>query len=259
MLHFLSPIIRTYPDAHWLTIGDGGADAWLLRKFGIRSVTASSISDARLKKLQELRCLGGIEVRALNAECLELPNASYDFVICTQAYHHLHRPPVAFYEFMRVSRIGFVLIEPAECQSRLLDVLRTLSKVLLRRRRPVYDLFEPAGNYIYRLSERDVFRMLAAMQLPWFAVKTFNNFSSGWLATQNRNALLARSIFNAAVGVQDILCRCRLMSPGLTVIVVPNMNAVAGPLEPNLRAAGFRVMPIPKNPYTVSDSHQAGE
>lgn len=54
MLKFLSALINTYPDAHWLTLGDGGADAWILRNCGVRAVTASSLSDARLKKARDL-------------------------------------------------------------------------------------------------------------------------------------------------------------------------------------------------------------
>jgi SAM-dependent methyltransferase len=250
MLQFVSPLIATYPDAQWLTIGDAGADAWILRNCGVKSVTASSISDARLKKAKELGYLNDIEICSLNAEHLELPNAAFDVVLCSCAYHHLRRAPLGFYEFMRVSRIGFVLIEPAEYPLRPLDALRTLAKVLLRRRRPIYDLFEPVGNYIYRVSERDIFRMLAAAQVPWFAIKTFNSFYIQRLASQRRDALLARLIFQIGVGVQDILSSCRLMSPGLCVVFVPS-SRMAESAQGALRAARFRIVPIPANPYTL--------
>ncbi len=248
MLQFLSPIIAAYPNAHWLTIGDAGVDAWILHEWGVKTVTASSVSNARLKKLKELGYLDGIEVLALDAEHLELPNASFDIVLCRQAYHHIHRAPLAFYEFMRVSRVGFVLIEPMEPASRPLNGVRTLAKVILRRRRPIYDSFEPVGNYIYRVSKRDIFRMLAAVQLPWFAIKEFNNFNSGRLAGQRRDALLPRSIFQIAVGVQRVLSSCRLMSSGLCVVFVPT-SPDAESTQEALRAANFRIVPIPKNPW----------
>jgi ubiquinone/menaquinone biosynthesis C-methylase UbiE len=247
MLSFASPIIEAYPGAHWLTIGDAGADGWILRGSGVETVTASSVSDGRLKKLKEMGYLKGIEVRALNAEHLELPDASVDLVLCRQTYHHLHRAPLAFYEFMRVSRVGFMLIEPAEFPRRPLNAVRVLAKVALRKRKPIYDSFEP-HNYIYRVSERDIFRMLAAVQVPWFAIRKFNNFNSGWLARQRRDALLGRLIFQAAVGVQDALSSCRLMSPGLCVIFVPTSPA-AEPAQEALRVAGFRIVPLPENPW----------
>jgi SAM-dependent methyltransferase len=251
MLRFLSPIINTYPDADWLTVGDAGADGWILRNHGVKAVTASSISDARLKKARELGYLNGIQVRALNAEQLELSTASFDLLLCSQTYHHLRRAPLGFYEFMRVSRIGFVLIEPAECSNRPLDAVRTVAKILLRRRRPIYDSFEPAGNYIYRVAERDVFRMLAAVGIRWYAIKVFNNFNSYWLASQRRDALLAKLIFKLVVGVQDVMSLCRLMSPGMCVVFVPT-GQLAESAQALLRAARFRVVSIPVNPYVAS-------
>jgi SAM-dependent methyltransferase len=165
MLDFVCPIIAAYPNAHWLTIGDEGTDGWMLRQRGAKAVTASSISDVRLQKAVELGHLNGIEVRALNAERLEVPDASFDLVLCSQAYHHARRAPLAFYEFTRISRLGFVLIEPVEYPPRLLDFVRTLAKILLRQRKPIYDCFEPVGNYIYRLSEYETLRMLTALQV----------------------------------------------------------------------------------------------
>lgn len=248
MLRYLSTVIAAFPDARWLTIGDAGVDGWALQKFGVKTVTASSVSDARLKKLKELGYLNGIEVRALNAENLELPDASFDIVLCRQAYHHVRRAPLAFYEFMRVASVGFILIEPAELRRRPLNGVRTLAKVLLRRRMPIYDSFEPVGNYIYRVSEKEIFGMLAAVQLPWFAIKRFDNFNSRWLAGQRRDGLLARSIFQIAVGVQGILSSCRLMSQGLCVVFVPTSPAAESAQEA-LRAAQFRIVSIPKNPW----------
>lgn len=253
MLRFLSPLIATHPDANWLTIGDAGADAWILRKYvGAKHCTASSISDARLKKIKDLGYLDGINVLALNAEHLDLPDSSFDFLLCTQAYHHFRRPALAFYEFMRVARVGFVMIEPAESAARPLDAIRTLAKILLRKRPPIYDLFEPVGNYIYRLSERDIFRMLAAVQLPWFGIATFNSFNHPRLATQRRDSPLARLILHIGVGVQDILSLCHAMSPGLFVVFVPTSPA-ADSAQDALRAAHFRIVTIPKNPYTTED------
>ena len=207
MIDLLRPIINAYPDAHWLTIGDGGADGWMLQQRGAKIVTASSISDVRLQKAKELGHLRGIDVCALNAEQLDVPDASFDVILCSHAFHHVRRAPLAFYEFMRVSRVGFVLIEPIEGTLRLFDFLRATAKIVLRRRPPSYDLFEPAGNYIYRLSTRDIFRMLTAVQMPWFAIKTFNNFYVPLLARQSRDSLLARACFKIGVGVQDILSR----------------------------------------------------
>jgi SAM-dependent methyltransferase len=251
MLQLLRPIVANFRDARWLTIGDEGADGWMLRRYGAAAVSASSISDARLRTARELGHLDGIEVRTLNAEHLDAADCSFDFILCRQAYHHFRRPPLAFYEFIRVARVGFVLMEPIELPfKRPLDAVRTLAKMLLRRRRPEYDLFEPAGNYIYRVSERDIFRMLAAIQLPWFAIKTFSGFYLPSLARQ-RQASAAGIITSLGIAVQDLLSFCRLMSPAMGVVVVPTA-APAAELAESLRAAQFRIVPIPTNPYLLS-------
>jgi SAM-dependent methyltransferase len=250
MMDFVRPIIAAYPEAHWLTIGDEGQDGWMLRQRGAAAVTASSLSDARLQKAAELGFLTDIPVRALNAEHLDCAEAAFDLVLCRQAYHHVRRAPLAFYEFMRVSRRGFVLIEPFEGPRRPLEFVRALAKMALRRRSPIYDLFEPAGNFIYRVSKRDVFRMLTALEVPWFAIKTFNTFYLGWLAAQPGSSFVARTIFNLGIGLQDFLCLCRLMNPGLCIIFVPteqNSQRVREVLE----GAKFRIVTTPKNPYTT--------
>ena len=72
-------IINIFPKGEWLTIGDGGADGWMLRGLGASRVTASSNSDSRLKQLKQSGHLTGIELRALNAGAIDLPDGSVDF------------------------------------------------------------------------------------------------------------------------------------------------------------------------------------
>jgi len=253
MFRAVHPLLGMFAKDAWLTIGDGGADGWMLRRLGAKRVTASSISDARLRQLQLSGHLAGIELRSLNAEAIDLPDGSVDFIFCKEAFHHFPHAPLAFYEFLRVARRGFLLIEPSElCHRRLLDVARTFAKLVLRRRAPIYELFEPVGNFIYRVSQREVERMLTAIQLPWFAIHNFNNFGTGWLARQPRDRRVARAMFELGVRVQDALAACRLMSPGLCALFVPVAPAPAG-LQDVLRASGFRIVQLPRNPYRAED------
>jgi ubiquinone/menaquinone biosynthesis C-methylase UbiE len=253
MFRTVKPIIASFPEAEWLTVGDGGADGWMLRQLGASRVTASSISIARLEQLQLSGHLAGIELRELNAEAMDLPDASVDLVLCKEAFHHFPHAPLAFYEFLRVARRGFLLIEPIEFGSRrLLDVLRSVVKLLLRRRSPIYELFEPVGNFIYRVSPREIERMLTAIQVPWFAIHPFNDFGTPALADQRRNHAVARAIFELAIWVQDTLAGSRLMTPGLAAIFVP-VGTTSDGLQGTLRSAGFRIIRLPRNPYGVDD------
>src|SRR5260370_34156197 len=105
------PVINMFPEGEWLTIGDGEADGWMLRSLGASRVTASSISDARLKQLKQSGHLTGIDLRALNAEAIDLPDGSIDFILCKEAFHHFPHAPLAFYEFLRVARRGILAVE----------------------------------------------------------------------------------------------------------------------------------------------------
>ena len=253
MFDTVRALITSRPDAKWLTIGDNGADAWMLRQLGAKTVTASSISDARLQKLGDMGLLKGIQIRPINAESIDLPDQSVDFIFCKEAFHHFPRAPLAFYEFLRVARIGFILIEPREpTRSKPLDFVRSMAKRVLRRRSALYEQFEPVGNYIYRLSEREVFRMLSAIQVPWFAVKSFSDFSTVWLAKQQRKKLLPRLVFRLGLGVQNQFARLGIMNPGLCAIFVPTSPDVAE-IKNALDSSGFVITNTPRNPYTPAD------
>lgn len=253
MFHAARPILTAFPQSNWLTVGDGGADGWMLRQMGAAQVTASSISDARLLQLKRSGHLDGVDVRAINAEAIDLPDDSVDFILCKEAFHHFPHAPLAFYEFLRVARRGFLLIEPSELGSRrLLDVLRTFAKLTLRRRAPVYELFEPVGNYIYRVSQREIERMLTAIQLPWFAIWDFNNFSTGRLTRQPRDRFGAMALVKFGIAIQNLLSACRLMSPGLSAVFVPTGPTPEG-LKEALRSTGFRIVALPRNPYRPED------
>jgi hypothetical protein len=86
--------------------------------------------------------------------------------------------------------------------------------------------------------------VLTAVQLPWFAIKTSNNFYVGWLARQSRSSRLAHALFKVGVGVQDILSSSRLMNPGLCVAFVFT-GSDAESARDALRAASFIYPRIP--------------
>lgn len=253
MLSFAAPLISAYPGAHWITIGDGGGDGLTLSRLGARRVTASNISDARLRKLARDGLLPDIETRSINAEAINLADCEVDFVICKEAFHHFPRAPIAFYEFMRIARLGVLLIEPVEVPGwKPLDILRSLAKMILRQRPPIYELFEPVGNFIYRVSTREVFRSLAAIQRPWFAVRTFNSFSTRRLIRRSRQSISGGLTLRIGLLFQDILSACGLMSPGMAAVFIPT-GAADGPARDALRNAGFRIVTIPANPYGRGD------
>jgi hypothetical protein len=238
-------------DSHssWLTIGDAGGDAHYLLSKGIGDVTASCIDDSQLARLQAQGMLGGHAPRALNAEQIQLPDESFDYVLCKEAYHHMPRPPIAFYEMLRVARKAAILIEPAEPTGwRALDRLKVLIKTLLRGRSAAEQQFETTGNFLFRVSEREIKKQACALQLHSVASRYMNDFYHSALAQASVKDRGAYTLFRIGVLAQDIACRLRLMSNGLVVVMIFKKSPDAA-LARVLESAGFKLEAVPRNPY----------
>lgn len=235
-----------FPDALWLTVGDGryGSDAAFLRRHGIRAI-ASSITDTTLR---HAKAAGYIEeYRVENAEHLSLADESIDFVLCKESYHHFPRPPVALYEMLRVAKHAVILIEPMEETRRILDAAKAIAKSTIGRETMV---FEPSGNFLYRLNPRELGKLLCAINLPGFALRPMNDcYLPGF---EKADALgtwagwLSRQIVNA----QNICCRLRLLSWGIGIFVI--FKSVPGPAMLSVADRGkFSMVRLPANPYIV--------
>jgi ubiquinone/menaquinone biosynthesis C-methylase UbiE len=187
----LDPLLTAYPRSEWLTVGDGrfGRDAHMIAIRGHRAV-ATDICDALLVSGAQRGYIR--EFRKENAEALSLPDASFDFVFCKETYHHLRRPMVAFYEMLRVARIGVVLIEP--CETPHLEAPRFLAKRLAKYlalrlgfRRFLRsddtaliadwdDTWEAIDDYVYSVSEREFWKAALGLDLPACAFKGMNDY-----------------------------------------------------------------------------------
>lgn len=246
MLERALPLLHACPGATWMTVGDGnyGSDANFLARHGARAV-ATSITD---ETLQVARKLGYVEaIRAENAESLSAGDDSFDFVLCKEAYHHFPRPPVAFYEMLRVARKAVVLIEPADGPSRILDRFRALLKTLLRGDASAD--FEPSGNFIYRLEIREVRKMAAALGHAGIAWLPFNDFYHPWSSRGEYRRRSPRTwLLRFGIALQDFFCAIGLMRPGLACAIAFKERPGI-PLQSALRAAGFRIRFSPRNPY----------
>ena len=246
MHEMLQPLLTTQPGSTWLTIGDGrfGSDAHYLRANGMRA-TASSLTDG---SLAVAKARGWIDdYRAENAEHLSLPDGAVDYVLIKEALHHLPRPAIGVYEMLRVARQGVALIEPQETGARLLDLLKRTAKRLLRG--DPNSEYEPAGNYVYRLSVRECEKQMLSLNLPAIAWRKFNVFYLTRLGGGRCERLSWPGMATrAGVVLQDILCRLGLLDYGMACVVMftsmPEADTIA-----SMRAAGFRVRMLPRNPY----------
>lgn len=246
MRNTLLPLIGHYPGTKWMTIGDGefGSDANFLLEKGL-DVMATSISEETLAEASRLGRIG--KYKRMNAENITETDNAYDFCFCKEALHHLPRPPIGLYEMLRVARKGVVLIEPQEHKPRILDRLKKFMKLRIREDQSIH--FEPVGNYIYRISLRQLSKIMNALGLSILAYKRFNDFHMPALADMPmKKGSRARTLTLLGIGLQNVLCALRLMDFGLATAVLFKSNP-GEELLSEMRKAGYRIIKLPRNPY----------
>jgi len=238
-------LAAAYPGSSWLTVGDGhyGSDAIRMAAHGVR-VHASSLTAATLSISHQNGWI--TEYSAQNAERIEFPDASFDFVLCKEAYHHFPRPAIALYEMLRVAKTAVVLIEPNRQSPALLGFMRTAFKRATRR--TVMAEYEPSGNYIFRLSVPEIIEIARGLDLPAVAWKFYNDFYHPRFFNKPRSSVFERFGFKAGLVVQDGLCRLGLMSfGGVACAVFKTMPSEK--IAAQLRSDGVRVKPLDRNPH----------
>lgn len=251
-------IVAADPAARWLTIGDSGADVTLAFRAGARSIIASNITSHSLNALAAQGKLPPCEVRALNAEALELPEGGVDYVLCRQAFHHFPRPMIGFYEMWRVARRGVILIEPGDIMPpRPLENVRAMAKKVLRGQSGDETLFEAdAANFIYRLSLVEAWKAAVALQADAFFERRFNHLYLAPVSGAKRSDVVWRGLYSLAIGLQDGLCAAGLMNWGMGGAILLKSGA-----KPELARAlgrvGWRERRVPRNPFLDKPSAPA--
>jgi ubiquinone/menaquinone biosynthesis C-methylase UbiE len=246
MHEIILPLLKFYPKSIWMTIGDGSyaSDAHFLREHGL-DVTATSLDDKSLSVAKER---GFIEkYKAENAESISFAEDTFDFVFCKEAYHHFPRPPVAFYEMLRVCSKGVVLIEPQGSSNKLLNFLKDAFKKWFRKDKT--NLFEESGNFIYRIDIKEIEKMMTALNYKVVASKKFNDFYFPKFSECQSNKLSFPFLMTKfGCFIQDIGGFLNLMDFGLACVIVfkeiPSTSLLS-----ELKHHNFHVHLLPKNPF----------
>ncbi len=240
MRNLIVPILR--PGESWITFGDGrfGTDAAWLQKHGQQAM-CTDIQD-ELLAMAKARGYIAAFCRA-NAEALPFATNAFDWGLCKEAYHHMPRPAIAFYEMLRVARKGLVLIEPTPRQPR--NLVGSLVLALLARFYPERPQFEESGNYVYKLAIDDVQQMLLGVGLRHFAFKGIVDCHiegmeferpPGPLQRRGARRIWREGLHRKLLGVHG----------NLGIYVIFKGEAIAADA---LRASGFTVVDLPPNPY----------
>jgi len=248
----IDPLLEA-KDESWLTIGDAyGFDAGYILKMGSH-VTASDLNTDFLSIAKKEGLIQHFS--AQNAEQLSYPQNTFDYLLCKESYHHFPRPYAALYEMIRVAKKGIVLIEPQDPVSRmplLLFLMNVLSgfKGLTAKVWKNRFSYEPVGNFVYKLSERELEKFAAGLNLPLVAFKGINpNFYFKGAETSLRSYRNKefRSIY-LRKKLTDFAVKLRLI-PSQVLSAVVFKELPEDQLLKKLEKSGYRLIYIPKNPY----------
>lgn len=239
----------------WLTVGDAyGLDASYILSKGVKDITASDLSTHFLKIANEEGLIG--KFAAENAERLSGGDSSIDYVLCKEAYHHFPRPYAALYEMIRVAKKAIVIIEPQDPISKmplllwLTNVLGAINPAYISKVWKNQFSYEPVGNFVYKVSEREFEKFAAGLGFPLVAFKKINpNF---WYeGLEQYQAVPQEKRFKKVLfkkRVFDLLVRVGLVSSHVLGTVVfkemPDQETIS-----RMKQAGYRFVEIPKNPY----------
>jgi len=238
----------------WLTVGDGyGFDAQYFYEKGI-DVTGTDIAGTFLPLARTQDLIGKFAVE--NVEKLSFVDASFDYVFCKEAYHHFPRPHLGVYEMIRVAREGVVIIEPQDPVSRmpllvaLRNILDRIDTSLLQKLWKNRYSFEEVGNYVYKISEREIEKLANGIGLPCVAFKGINN------NFYHPSVLGERADGTSAV-FRRIVRKLRLLNLLSWLSLMPHqvLCCIIFKKEPSdavkhsLEKDGFRILKFPQNPY----------
>ena len=260
MYKLLKPLINYDINLNWLTVGDGryGTDANALLSLGVKDVMCTDISDKLLRIGNENGFIN--QYSAENAENMSFENESFDFVLCKEAYHHFPRPHIALHEMFRVSKVGVILIEPcdAKISTPFFDILfpfikKIRRKILNREYDDSGHAFEPVGNYVFSVSERELEKVQLGMHRRHLAFHSINDYyESGFeflrLDTFEQSERKKINKAKRSIKRRDRLVKYGLKSPDLLASILFKSNPDPLILK-SLDEAGWRVKELPNNPY----------
>ena len=226
----------------WLTVGDGrfGADANWLIKNG-QEVLCTDIQDTTLAHAARNGTIG--EYQAANAETLPFSDGSFDWALCKESYHHMPRAPLAWYELLRVTRKGVVLIEPIDSEAN--RWWGNFALPILNALKSRGHSYEESGNYVFSLSRRDVEKMMLGVGLTVYAFRDISDCYVPGAETETSDGPLRRRL-KRSIWLRDAIKRVLGVSAQLGIFVIPH-EGVALPAE-------FNDYPwdrhqLPANPY----------
>ena len=241
----------------WLTIGDfTGVEAMYLTEQGQKAM-ASDISDVYIKEAHRLKLIDAYD--RINVEQIEYGEDAFDYVLCKESFHHFPRAYLGLYEMIRVAKKGVVLIEPTDvfCKMSSLVFLKNFCDLfnpnLINKLWKNRYSWEVVGNYVFKLSEREVEKAAMGMGLPCIAFKGVNirlkPIPESWGDPKKIpiDKRLERKL-DRYIARRDLLCKLGIIPHNNLCAIIFKERPSAELLE-DLRRDHFQVIELPPNPY----------
>ena len=254
MVKPLQPLVDIGINDTWLTVGDGryGLDAKKILDMGAKHVHATDFYDKLLAEGAKINAIPSFSQE--NAEDISFDNNSFDYVFCKESFHHFPRPFVALSEMFRVARKGVVLIEPRDMDidRGTLFFVGNIIRFVLGRRVEKH-AFESVGNYIYRLSEKEIEKFLLGVHHNHVAIKSINDVYFEGLEfvarppVTNQDKYLTRN-FRTKLFIHNMLEELKIQRSNMLIAILFKKQPEKELIE-KLLIEKFKYRVLPRNPY----------
>ena len=255
MLSHIDPILTSYPSAGWLAVADGrwGTAARYIEMKGGKAL-ATDIDDRLLKNAVQHGLLK--EYKNENAEQLSFHDNEFDFSYCKESFHHFPRPYIALYEMLRVSRNAVIITEPRDWlpppfTRRIMQLVKHGMKKILKMEIAHSDSgnYEPIGNYVFTVSEREFQKIALGLNL---AAVAFKNLHDVYLEGVEQEKLSANGPLlkklKLRLWINDVLQFLRIEKTNhITAILFKTI--ISDDCRRQLNTTGFTVIDLPSNPF----------
>jgi len=137
-----------------------GIDINYLAKHTNAKIFASDYSNDAVERVRAT--FPNVEVKVEDNEKLSFHDNYFAWSFIAGSLHHLPRPILGLYELLRVSKEGIIVIEPNDS---LLTRFATSVGMVQE--------YEASGNYVYRISKRDINKIAHSGYCDYFVDRCF--------------------------------------------------------------------------------------
>jgi hypothetical protein len=183
---------------------------------------------------------------------------SFDYVMCKEAFHHFPRAYLGLYEMIRVSRNATILLtEPIDILSKMSllvlikNICDKIHPLLINKLWKNRFSWETVGNYVFKVSAREIEKIAMGMGLPYIAFKRYEIFAThkniDGLSDVPLNQKLYRKI-KVKLALRSLVSSLGIV-PHSSLCCVVFKEQPSEAIIRHMKEKGFVTLQLPANPY----------